>query len=91
MSRSSENLFISDNTEEPDVNNPLKFYMWLFTIGPKPYQNEFTVQMNQLWNQVLHTNSALFQQIELAEAFERPNYGSGILAGPVGCARFDFL
>lgn len=91
MSRSSENLLISDNTENADVKKSLKLYVWLVRIGPKLYQNDFTVQMNQLWSQVLHTSSAFFQQMELAEAFERPNYGNRNLARPLGCARFEFL
>ena len=76
MSRSSENLLISDNTEEADVKNRLKCNVWLVRIGPKLYQTESTVQMNWLWIHVLRTNSAVFQQMELAEAFERTDYGS---------------
>lgn len=76
MCRNSENLLISDNTEEVDVKNPLKLYVWLVRIGPKHYQTDFTVQINQLWSHVLHTNSALFQQMELAETFERKTMGA---------------
>ena len=83
MSRNSENLLISDNTEEVDVKNPLKCYVWLVRIGPKHYQTEFAVQMDQLWSHVLHSSSALFQQLELAETFKRTDKNAYISIPPV--------